>query len=58
MPIHKDKSESVPIKMQPIYDEIIKLTDSVCYDHLDEEYAELARRMASTLARKKAITSC
>jgi hypothetical protein len=51
--MRKHKSESVPIKIQPLYDDIAKLTDSVCLDHLDEEYAELARRMASTLARKR-----
>jgi len=49
----KKKSESVPIKMQPVYDEIVALTDAVCGEHLDEEYAELARRMAAALARKR-----
>lgn len=39
--------------MQPIYDEITKLTDAVCSEHLGEEYAELARRMAAALARKR-----
>ena len=47
------KSESVPIKMQPVYDEITKLTDAVCVEHLDEEYAELARKMTASLARKR-----
>ena len=47
------KSESLPIKMQPVYDEIVALTDAVCGEHLDEEYAELARKMAAALARKR-----
>jgi hypothetical protein len=47
------KSDSVPSKMQPVYDEITKLTDAVCSEHLGEEYAELARRMAAALARKR-----
>jgi hypothetical protein len=39
--------------MQPVYDEIVALTDAVCREHLDEEYAELAREMAAALARKR-----
>jgi len=49
----KQKGESVPSKMQTIYDEITQLTDAVCREHLDEEYAGLARRMAAALARKR-----
>jgi len=47
------KSESVPAKMQPVYDEIVALTDAVCREHLDEDYAQLARSMAAALARKR-----
>ncbi|MBN1324435.1 MAG: hypothetical protein JW986_10650 [Methanotrichaceae archaeon] len=47
------RSESVPVKMRPIYDEITALTDAVCSEHLDEDYALLARRMAAALARKR-----
>ena len=47
------EKESVPIKMQPIYDEITKQTDAVCSEHLDEEYAKLARKMTAALARKR-----
>jgi len=39
--------------MKPIYDEITALTDSVCRQHLDEEYAQLARKMTAALARKR-----
>jgi hypothetical protein len=52
-PMPKDKGESVPLKMQPIYDEITALTDAVCHDYLNDEYAMLARKMASALARKR-----
>lgn len=49
----KGKSDSVPAKMQAVYDEIIALTDAVCRQHLDEEYAQLARLMTAALARKR-----
>jgi Domain of unknown function (DUF6398) len=47
------KSDSVPQQMRPIYDAIVAFTDSVCHEYLDEEYAELARKMAAALARKR-----
>lgn len=47
------KSESVPNVAKPAYIAIIELTDAVCSQHLNEEYAELARRLAATLARKR-----
>jgi hypothetical protein len=46
-------SESVPKQMQPICDEITRRTDAVCRDHLDDEYAQLCRRLAAALARKR-----
>lgn len=49
----KKEYDPIPIKMQPVYDEITKLSDAVCRKHLDEEYAELARLMAAALARKR-----
>lgn len=51
----KGKGEPVPLKMRAVYDEIIALTDSICRDRLDEEYAEFARRMAAALARKRPL---
>lgn len=45
--------ERVPQQMRPLYDEITGFTDAVCRDHLDEEYAALARKLAATLARKR-----
>jgi hypothetical protein len=39
--------------MQTRFDAIVALTDAVCQQHLDEEYAELARAMAAALCRKR-----
>lgn len=43
----------VPRKMQTKFDEIIALTDTFCEEHLNEEYAELARKMTAKLSRKR-----
>ena len=45
--------EKVPEKMRGVYDEIIALTDAVCVRHLSQEYADLSRRMAAALSRKR-----
>ena len=47
------KSESVPKSVEPAYQAIIELTDAVCRQHLNEEYATLARQLAAALARKR-----
>ena len=49
----KQSSESAPQQMQPVYDEITRLTDAVCRDHVDEEFAQLCRKLAAALARKR-----
>src|SRR3989304_9615327 len=49
----KRQVESVPKSVEPAYLAIIKLTDRVCNDALNDEYASLARRLAATLARKR-----
>lgn len=46
-------SEKVPKAMQDKYDEIVALTDAVCTEHLNEEYADLARKLTAKLARKR-----
>jgi hypothetical protein len=46
------KSEKVPRDMQERFDAIVALTDKVCKEHLDEEYAQLARQ-AAALCRKR-----
>lgn len=45
--------DRIPDAVRPRFDEIIGLTDSVCGAHLTEEYAVLARDLATTLARKR-----
>jgi len=49
----KSKSLSVPEALRPRYEEIIALTDVLCKEHLNEEYAQLCREMAAALARKR-----
>ena len=39
--------------MRPPAEQVIKLTDKVCADLLDEEYAGLARQVVAKLARKR-----
>ena len=47
------KSEKVPKKMQEKFDAIVTLTDAVCEEHLNEEYAQLARQATAALCRKR-----
>ena len=47
------KSLAVPESMLPRYEAIIALTDALCREKLNEEYAQLCREMAATLARKR-----
>ncbi len=49
----KRQSETVPSSVEPFYSAIVNLTDAVCNQHLSSEYAELSRRLAATLARKR-----
>jgi hypothetical protein len=49
----RKKSDFVPSSVEPFYSAIVKLTDAVCKEHLNDEYADLARRLAATLARKR-----
>jgi hypothetical protein len=39
--------------MQATFDAITSLTDAFCRDHLNEEYRDLAQRMAAALCRKR-----
>lgn len=43
----------VPKGLRGAYDAITTLTDAVCGEHLDAEYAALSRRMAAALSRKR-----
>ncbi len=47
------KSESVPNEMRAAYDAIVALTDKVCREHLNAEYAAMCRQLAASLARKR-----
>jgi hypothetical protein len=43
----------IPVATRPTAEQVIKLTDKVCADLLDEEYASLARQVIAKLARKR-----
>ena len=43
----------IPVTMRPTADQVVKLTDALCEDLLDEEYAGLARQVVAKLARKR-----
>lgn len=45
--------ETVPDKMKPFCEAIVGLTDAVCKEHLNEDYAALSRQLAAALARKR-----
>ena len=49
----KRRKDSVPKKMQSKYDEITGLTDAFCQAHLTDEYAQLCRKLAAKLSRKR-----
>ncbi len=48
-----NKSGKVPKQMQSVFDHIVVLTDAFCKEHLNEEYAQLARQATSALCRKR-----
>jgi hypothetical protein len=43
----------IPVAVRPVAEQVIALTDAVCADLLDEEYADLARHAVAKLARKR-----
>jgi hypothetical protein len=52
MPV-KSKSMSVPEAILPRFQEIITLTNGLCQEKLNAEYATLCRELAAALARKR-----
>jgi hypothetical protein len=48
-----DRTFSVPKKMQATYDAVVQETDAFCQEYLDEEYAELCRKLTAKLCRKR-----
>ena len=49
----KTKSLTVPEVMQSRYEEITALTNALCHEKLNDEYALVCREMTATLARKR-----
>jgi hypothetical protein len=48
-----DEIGPVPRALRPHYERIVALTDPFCAQHLSEEYAQLCRRLAAALCRKR-----
>jgi len=44
---------SVPKPMQAIFDQIVAISDGLCAGQLNAEYAQVCRKMAATLCRKR-----
>jgi hypothetical protein len=49
----KDDRDTVPRQMRPSYDALIEVTDRVSREHLTDEFAQLCRKMAAALCRKR-----
>jgi hypothetical protein len=49
----RSQSEKVPAGMAAAFAAIVEVTDAFCRDHLNDEYAGLARQLAASLARKR-----
>jgi hypothetical protein len=49
----KSDGLSIPETLRHDCDEIFKLTDPFCAEHLDEEYGALCRKLVAKLARKR-----
>ncbi len=47
------KQVNVPRAVQTYADQIVAVTDAICLEHLDQEYAELCRVMIGKLGRKR-----
>src|SRR4051794_26602240 len=53
---HRSMSDAdvrIPRAMRAAAQPIVEVTDDVCRLHLDEEYAQIARRLVARLARKR-----
>ena len=53
-----DRSLCIPDSPRPHVEQIFKLTDQFCAEHLDNEYGELVRKLISKLARKRPSPPC
>jgi hypothetical protein len=43
----------VPKAMEPVFQNLVAMTDQFCRDHLNQEYADLARQAIAALCRKR-----
>jgi hypothetical protein len=48
-----DDSLRIPAALRHDVEQIFKLTDPFCAEHLDAEYGELVRKLVAKLARKR-----
>ena len=46
-------TDTVPVAMRPAFEEVVGITDAFCHEHLNDEYAQLCRKLAAALARKR-----
>lgn len=46
-------TSDVPKKMQSVFEEITERTDAFCLEYLDQEYADVCRRITTALCRKR-----
>ncbi|MHC5598000.1 MAG: DUF6398 domain-containing protein [Nostoc sp.] len=51
----KPVGEKVPKQMEGKFEEITRLTDAFCSQHLNAEYAEMSRQLAAALCRKRSV---
>jgi tetratricopeptide (TPR) repeat protein len=49
----KPDRETVPKQMRAHFDALAEIIDRVCLEHLNEEYAQVCRRLAAALCRKR-----
>jgi len=49
----RDNQLRIPEPLRHDVEEVFKLTDPFCAEHLDAEYSELVRKLVSKLARKR-----
>ena len=47
------RAPSVPKDLKPLFDQIVALIDGVCIAHLNDEYAQVCRKMTAALCRKR-----
>lgn len=48
-----DDKKSIPIKARPRFEQVVAIIEKVCHEHLNDEYADLSRKLAAALARKR-----